>query len=174
MTRRKEAKYHVGGRGIVLDITAEIINAAVPKDSSHCVLADALKAAVPNATRVSVDLATIRFTDPESQRRYVYLTPAPGQAILVNFDQGVMPTPGVMRLGNPAQVLASGSKGKRTTRKRAKGEDEKTAKRLADPTPTVTSRSGQTVVYGGRTPPTAALSSTRGRRRSFGLKTLRP
>lgn len=169
---RKSSAGHTGGRGIVLDVSQEIINAAIPKDSSHCIIADALRAAVPAARHVSVDLQTIRFTDPATSKRYVFLTPGPAQSVLVNFDQGVMPEPFLMRLGKPAQIVKSG----RTARD--KGETDAhpnmppgQRRRLRTRTDAT---QGHPQVLGGKLPPTAALSSTRGKRRTFGLRTLRP
>lgn len=159
------AKSHRGGRGIVLDITEEIINLALPRDSSHCVIADALKAAVPEARFVSVDLQTIRWTDPATGRRYIYLTPAPLQRLLVNFDQGERPEPFAARLGQPAQIARSGIGRRRAASKKAVAAGNRTIT-----TPNVDGK--VPVVVGGHLPPTAALSSTRGRRRAFGLRSL--
>lgn len=52
-------------------------------------IADALKATLPHATHVMVDLATIRYTDREKGVRYTYLTPASAQQALLCFDQGM-------------------------------------------------------------------------------------
>lgn len=162
--------FHTGGRGITLDVTQEIINAAIPRDSSHCVIADALKAAVPDAQRVSVDLATIRFTDKASQKRYVYLTPAPAQALLVNFDQGKRTGPFTLKLGKPAQIVPPRTPHPVEADTSAEAKRKRDARRKR-----VAITDGNTVtVHGGRTPPLAALSSTRGRRRTFGLRTLKP
>lgn len=158
--------FHTGGRGITLDVTQEIINAAIPRDSSHCVIADALKAAVPDAQRISVDLATIRFTDRASQKRYVYLTPSPAQALLVNFDQGKRTGPFVLKLGKPAQIVPP--------RRPHPGESDPEENRRARKKRVAITDGNTVTVHGGRTPPLAALSSTRGRRRTFGLRTLKP
>jgi len=127
---------------------------------------------VPNARRVSVDLATIRFTDPSSGVRYVYLTPARGQAVLANFDLGVKPHPMDLPLGKPAQIVRS----RKTLPEdgETKQERAKVAQARARQTARVThSSQGAPTVSGGRTPPAAALSSTHGRRRTFGLRSLR-
>lgn len=88
-----------GKRAPKLDfaVSAEMIATAIPEDSAHCMIADALKAAMPEARSVSVDLATIRFTDPKNGRRYIYLTPIPAQAALLDFDQGRAPEPFTIR-----------------------------------------------------------------------------
>lgn len=159
----------------MLDVTQEIINNAIPRDSGHCVIADAVKQAVPTANRISVDLATIRFTDPDTERRYVYLTPATAQALLVNFDQGVHPEPLTIRLNRPAQIVSA--RKQRPSEAHESDEQRKAARRKhrrQEPRTVNVTQEGQPVVHGGRTPPTGALSSTRGRRRTFGLKSLRP
>src|SRR6266496_3380622 len=76
-----------------LDITQEMIDTAVPRDSGHCMIADAVKAAYPSATRISVDIQSIRFSDPLTDKRYVYLTPRTGQVALLEFDRGIHPVP---------------------------------------------------------------------------------
>ncbi len=68
-----------------------IIEKAIPKDSSHCVWADAIKASVPWATNISVDIQTIRITDRDRKERYVYLTPRSIQESIVDFDAGIKP-----------------------------------------------------------------------------------
>jgi hypothetical protein len=181
---KKGSPGHSGGRGIVLVITEEIINAAIQRDSSHCVIADALRAAVPNAQRVSVDIQTIRFTDPMSERRYIYLTPALCQMILVDFDQGRKPAPMAIRLGNPSQITRSGSTVTKREANQRRAAEEKAAKVAAADGGKVRAPSkrrgviagghGNPTILGGDPPPIAALSSTRGRRRTFGLRSLRP
>ncbi len=103
-----------GKRAPQLDfpVTAEIIEDAVPQDSAHCMIADALKAAMPEAQSVSVDLATIRFTDPKRGRRYIYLTPIPAQVALLDFDKGDKPEPFTVKC-HAAQIVET---------KKARGE----------------------------------------------------
>jgi hypothetical protein len=85
-------------------VTTEMIEAAVPQDSAHCMIADGLKAAMPHARSVSVDLASIRFTDPANGRRYIYLTPIPAQVALLDFDQGHKPDPFTVKC-HAAQIV---------------------------------------------------------------------
>ena len=89
-------------------VTADVIEASVRRDSSHCMIAEALKAAYPSATFVSVDLATIRFSDPATGLRYIYLTPRAAQEALIRFDQGEKPEPFRIR-GRAAQILPTGA-----------------------------------------------------------------
>lgn len=157
-----KSKGHRGGRGIVLDVTAEIITNAVQRDSSHCAIADALKAAVPTARSVAVDLQTIRFTDPDSGRRYIYLTPEWAQNFLLDFDQGKDLDPTSRRLGAPAQITRSESK-------RVRPQHHK-ARDLPDSGKQVVADGNHSVVLGGRPPATGVLSNSRGRRRSYGIR----
>jgi hypothetical protein len=94
---------------VTVSVTAEHIERAIPMDSSHCMIADAIKAAVPKAKSVSVDLASIRWTDPRAGKRYLYLTPPSVQQALIRFDNGQKPTPFRFTLRQPAQVGNSGA-----------------------------------------------------------------
>lgn len=91
-----------------LDISNELMKEAIQKDSSHCMIAEAVLTAFPEAKKISVDLATIRFTDNKKRLRYTYLTPRIAQVALVNFDQGRLPEPFAFELKG-AQVTKSGS-----------------------------------------------------------------
>lgn len=153
-------------RRLHIPITPEVINNAVQRDSSHCVIADAIRAALPDVTRVTVDLQTIRFTLPNGER-VVFLTPAPEQGLLVGFDQGVKPQPRDMYLSHPIQVIPPRKPGEPRAKAEAKVVSNGEGKRDRRESVTIT-------VEGGRLPPTAALSNTRGRRRTFGIRSLRP
>lgn len=74
-------------------VTKELIDVSIRKDSSHCMIAEAVKHARPTAENVSVDLQSIRFSERKRELRYVYLTPRVAQRALIDFDQGdpVMP-----------------------------------------------------------------------------------
>ena len=69
-------------------ITPEIIDASTRRSSSHCMIAEAIKEAVPNAKYVAVDIQTCRFTDRDKGLRYTYLTPRKAQQHIIDFDQG--------------------------------------------------------------------------------------
>jgi hypothetical protein len=151
-----------------VNITPEIIETAVTRDSGHCVIADSIRNSIPGVNRVSVDLQTIRFTDPVSNKRYIYLTPPMAQVTLLAFDQGVRPQPQRIRLGKPIQIVKSG-----------RGASRKVES--VDVTARVVEKGGEArahkvTVNGGRVPPEAALASSprKGRRRVFGLRTLTP
>lgn len=69
-------------------VTQPIITDAVERRSGHCIIAEAIKAACPWAQSVSVDLQSIRMSDPEKGLRYCYLTPRSCQQTLLALDQG--------------------------------------------------------------------------------------
>jgi len=160
-----------------LEITSELIQDAVPRDSSHCLWAEAVKAAFPDASRISVDLQTIRFTDPKKGLRHTYLTPRTCQIALVQFDQGILPEPHsvVLRAG---QVTVSGRQSafKQTVteagieqRKAASKKGQAVQHRQSLSKTTLRQRGGGGVPdrTGGKPPPLAA-----GKRRAFGLRGL--
>lgn len=147
-------------RRFTIEVTQEIINTAAVKDSSHCMIADALRASVPNAQRVAVDLQTIRWTDPTRGLRFVALTPATGQKALLEFDQEIKPEPFRLRV-QPFQVIKSGS---RTSSKRTVTPGQPTRSSVG------TTGTTPPFIEGGDLPPVGALSNTRGRRRAFGLR----
>lgn len=160
-------------------VPREIIATSAVKDSSHCMIAEALAATVPHARYISVDLATIRFTDLLAGVRYVYLTPRSAQIALLAFDQGEKPEPFSFRLEN-AHVLRTGSARK--------------AKASLEASPNGENRTNVPVRVDGEAPPLGPLSggaprkrkgkpgdgagsggghTTRtGRRRAFGLRAI--
>jgi hypothetical protein len=71
-----------------LKLTEERRDEAIKSNSGACLIADAIKAQYPQFTRVTVDMATIRFSDSVRGVRYVYLTPPEAQHVLLSFDQG--------------------------------------------------------------------------------------
>lgn len=172
---------HTGHRAPRLDfpVTAEIIAAATVRDSSHCMIADALRAALPTAEYVSVDLATIRFTDPAAGWRYIYLTPTLAQAALIDFDSGDKPEP-FRVYARCAQMVPSG---RRWNDKRNKPEgDDGTAP--AQPNRARVRGAGDSenavVKEGGDRPPIGPVHAgagrngrvQKGKRRQFGLRAL--
>lgn len=91
-----------------IKVTQDIIDRSTQRDSSHCMIAEALQKAVPQAKYISVDLATIRFTDLAAGQRYIYLTPRNAQAALLAFDQGEKVEPFGIRIES-AHVLTTGN-----------------------------------------------------------------
>lgn len=82
MARRKSG----GSPTVEVALTPLQHDKARQSDSGGCLIADRIKE--QGYTSVSVDMATIRFTDPETGMRYTYLTPEQAQYILLAFDQG--------------------------------------------------------------------------------------
>jgi len=155
-----------------VSVTAEVIDGAVPRDSGYCMLAEAIKATMPEVTKISVDLQTIRFTDPRGDVRYTYLTPRRCQVALVNFDQGVKPEPFTFQLRN-GQVTRS--TGKRTRKPMSDAQRQQRKEALSRARLRRISSAGQVPErVGGRTPP---LQKAPGgvpfsRVRAFGLRLL--
>ncbi len=69
-------------------VTKSCINNAVRKDSHHCMIADAIHQADPEAKYVLVDLQSIRWTNLRTRKRYFCLTPTLAQCRLLKFDMG--------------------------------------------------------------------------------------
>jgi hypothetical protein len=94
-------------------ITRELIERATQRDSRHCMIAEAIKAANPRYLNISVDLQTIRYTDPRTKKRYTCLTPPVAGHALVEFDQGRPVEPFAIAL-KPVHVVASSAGGKQS------------------------------------------------------------
>lgn len=166
---------------VPVSVTSEMIQAAIPKDSAHCMIADAVLAAVPDAKKISVDLQTIRFTDPKKKVRYTYLTPRCAQVALVNFDQGRLVEPFDFKLRGGQVTLAGSPK----TRERAGPtlSEEERARKAASAAKARQHigkarlrAAGNKVAekIGGQTPPLQQTSDgvPFTRRRAFGLRAL--
>lgn len=185
----------------VIDVTEEIVAEATRGDSSHCMIADAIAAQIPGATRVAVDLQTIRWSNRDKGERYVYLTPPVAQDALVRFDQGQPVEPIMFRLraaqvtrirgaGGQLNAQHSAEREQFYAEKEASGEPltaaekrgrSRLGKRQGPERPTtqgpkrVSVDSGGTVVVnGGATPPIAVLSNVKGRARVYGMRSLKP
>jgi hypothetical protein len=91
------------------------IDESLLANSSHCAIAEAIKEAIPDATRVAVDLQTVRYT--RNGLRFVFLTPhVAQQSIIIPFDQGEREKckPCVLRM-KPAWVTKAGARYARHT-----------------------------------------------------------
>jgi hypothetical protein len=158
----------------VVRITQEDVNNATPRDSGHCMIADAVRECLPNAIRVMVDLQCTRWTDSEKGVRHIALTPAKAQQALVDFDQGIPIEPFTITLYPFQTVKAGGTPRKTAEAPRIRSRDE--AKKVTEGKVRKNGHGGTGVrqphVEGGRTPPTAALANYRGRRRQFGIRSL--
>jgi hypothetical protein len=139
-------------------------------------IADAIKEQVRNSKSVSVDIATIRFTDKKLCQRFIYLTPPIAQQALVDFDQGKDLQPFGFDLRTAIQITPKlrklhGAKGGRGYRRQeiVLASNEGSVEKPYQPA----------VVVGGHTPPKAPLMSAgagviTARIRRFGAKNLKP
>ena len=89
-----------------VSVGKEQIENGVAKNSQHCMIADAIKAACPKAQYILVDLQSIRFTDKSKGKRYIYMTPAIAQHNLIRFDRGDAVKPFSFSLTTPARATA--------------------------------------------------------------------
>lgn len=71
-----------------IKVTRKHINTAIKKDSHHCMIADAIKEKHPLAQYIQVDVQSIRFSNPKTGKRYIYMTPPIAQMNLLKFDKG--------------------------------------------------------------------------------------
>jgi len=161
-------------------LSASLIDAAEVRSSSHCMWAEAVKLAAPWAQSVSVDLQTIRITDPVKRLRYIYLTPRKAQVSLIRFDQGLHTDPNLKITLRDGQVTKAANYEGRAPRKSRsrRGPDgtmpagHKAVLAMAS----VDSPEGVHNVrkVGGKPPPLGPLTNAayRGKRRAFGLRQL--
>ena len=73
---------------IVVEVTQEMIDDAVARDSRGCPVAEAIQAAHPELTNVLVDLQSIRATDKARNLRFNWFTPRIAQWFITHFDAG--------------------------------------------------------------------------------------
>lgn len=145
------------GPQVDVNVGQETIELSMPKNSSHCMIAEAIKTSYPRASHVAVDISTIRFTDPEKRQRYTFLTPRRAQVALLQFDQGIKPDPFQFQLKR-AHVTVSGTK----------KEGDVSAPKERKPRATLIgagSNGERARRFGGKTPP--RLPHTR---REFGIR----
>jgi hypothetical protein len=169
-----------GSPRVNVKIDDHLINMAVQNDSGHCMIAEGVKLAWPGARHVSVDLQTIRFSDPVTRMRYTYLTPRIAQKALCEFDEGIRPEPIVFQL-REGQVTRSGRKRKDEPVTQSEKQSEAHREGLKQAHLIIRRQDRIPERSGGRTPPIGALAGgdedaltkiPRGRRRQFGLRAL--
>lgn len=154
-------------------ITQEAIERAKRRDSGHCMIAEAIREKLPDASYVAVDLQTIRFTRMKNQKRYVYLTPRIAQLALIAFDQGRDPLPFGFRLRNGQTLPVSKNSEEQRARKREyNAEYQRQWRNNKKKKPNFKISGYQNTgnapnIEGGKPPPIAP-----GRRRAFGLRAL--
>jgi hypothetical protein len=77
---------------------------------------------MPDVRNVTVDLATIRWSEPKSSRRFIYLTPESARGFIIDFDQGHRDRlhPFTLRLSHAMQIVRMDTRDRRAA---AKGRD---------------------------------------------------
>jgi hypothetical protein len=174
-------------KGLKVKVTQAHFDQSKRKDSSHCMIASALKEALPGAKYVSVDLQTVRWTDPQNGLRYITLTPRTAQEALIGYDQGEPFAPFTLRFHSPAQITKMGrgkqnhapgdseqeisaskvlldKAGRKGARKVTRKVTRKRRRRLTTPS----APGAIPTILGGQRLPMSILS-----RREYGLRTLR-
>jgi hypothetical protein len=71
---------------VTISLTQEHIDTSMRANSSHCAGVSAIRTCIPDATFVSADLQTVRFS--RNGCRYVCLTPHILQDFIIGYDQG--------------------------------------------------------------------------------------
>lgn len=100
-----------------IEVTKQHIEEALPNESSHCMVAEAIKTSLPGVQAVSVDIQTIRWSDPELGYRYTYVTPKSVVNAIIDFDEGIKPQPfRFAPRGGQITSMARGGKGRQTPR----------------------------------------------------------
>lgn len=92
----------MGNKFTQIDVMQSDIDKADLKASSRCVVATAIARTYPDATRIEVDLQTIRFT--RDGERFVYVTPYAATGYIVAFDAGEDIHPFSFRLNHSNRV----------------------------------------------------------------------
>jgi hypothetical protein len=112
-----------------IEVTADDIERAQVDDSYRCVVAQAVARTIPDATRIEVDVQTVRFT--RSGERLIYLTPYSVAGYVVAFDAGDEIHPFRFQLRDPikGRRRQRTSAGQEVTRKEKRIETER---RLAE------------------------------------------
>lgn len=156
-----------------INVAEDVIDLAIPRDSGHCMIADAIQQAVPGAKRISVDVQTIRFTDPDQPFRYIYLTPRIVQQAIIQFDRGIKPVPFSFALRSGQVVNA----GKVASSFKRRTTDSPLLPKKAVLVPSKRGGAGRGPLHdvvGGTPPPLSAGSNSsrlpRNQRRQFGLR----
>lgn len=141
---------------VTVTVTQSDIDTGIKTSGSHCMIADAIKRNVPNASHVIVDAQTIRWTNQKKGLRYVYLTPLKAIVPLLRFD-----------VGRPVQPFQFGLKKGQVLSSRMKGNKAKLAHKLGQKRIS-TNKNGTVNIVGGTAPPV----QTGSHRREFGKRQL--
>jgi hypothetical protein len=97
--RRKPSKQ------TAVTVTAEAIAAVMAgRLTAEAIIAEAVRAARPEAVRVLVDLGSIRWTDPKTGKRVSFATPASVRDALLDLAKGCELRPFRFVIGRAARV----------------------------------------------------------------------
>jgi hypothetical protein len=96
---------------VTVSLTQQHIDESMQRNSSHCAGVAAIKAAIPDATFVSVDIATVRFS--RKGVRYTCLCPTVLQTFVCDYDQGNPVAP--IQFTLKAAFIAKAGKARRET-----------------------------------------------------------
>jgi hypothetical protein len=120
-----ESKKLIEGDRRRISITQQEIEKAAPQKSGRCLVARAIAAKFPDATRIDVDMQTIRFT--RDGERWVYLTPWEVQRYITEFDAGDPIDPFQFTLTKSVQIQrrTRTAAGQQVSRAQAKARDSK-------------------------------------------------
>jgi len=127
-----------------VEVTQEMIDKALRKNSSRCVVATAIAGRFPQASRITVDVHSIKFTN--GARRYTYLTPPKVMDYIVAFDAGDTLHPFRFRLREDQRLIQQRRRhtpdGQKVNRARQRAADRaaKLEKVEADPAATPAER----------------------------------
>lgn len=170
-----KARLNKRSPAVTITVPQDVIDTSTLRDSSHCMIADAIQQQIPEAKYISVDLATIRFTDPQAGVRYIYLTPRGAQTALLDFDQGEKPEPFKFRLEGAHVVLAgTARKGKAELVPRSTSSTNRTRPvRTGGESPPIGPLAGGAPTRRNGDPGEGTGAGNRtGRRRQFGLRAI--
>lgn len=112
-------------------VRKEHIEEAKRKDSHHCMIADAIRTQL-GAQFISVDVQSIRYNDPTTRERLIFLTPHIAQNAILRWDRGVMIQPFAFYLERPVKITPIRQKwtGKKSTLQKARKKYEMTTRKL--------------------------------------------
>lgn len=93
-----------GDRGgyVRIQVTEADITKAESNNSMRCVVAQAIARTIPDASRISVDVQTVRWS--AGNERFVFLTPYSVQGYVVAFDAGDKIEPFTFNLDNRKRI----------------------------------------------------------------------
>jgi hypothetical protein len=130
---------------IKVEVTQDDIDAALRNDSTRCAVAVALARTIPDASRIMVDVQTIRYTDGRGVRR-VYLTPQDAERYVIAFDAGDPIEPfgfglyDSQRVNVPRRPFTAEGRARKAAAEAVKYAERKAAKVAADPDATPAQR----------------------------------